>query len=624
MNTTRILVVPLVAAAIAACAPQTQERGGSSESRSPIINGTVDSAHPSVVALLLQEGSSNQGSACTATIIQTDPVKGVGFVLTAAHCVEGTKATPPLPGELVVVEGNDYNDPKSIVYSVTAFQKHPQYGGNAGDSYDFALVKIAGVDKDTKVTPYATKAVDASLKVATKVDLVGYGKTSDTDTTNTTRHIIKKPIDSLTSLLIGFDQTNGGLCQGDSGGPVIASLGGVDHVVGVNSFVASDTGTCLQGGFSGRISAAQDWVKGYIDGTGGTDVQTCDECKGAVTAGKGACVDEQQACGASPGCVAYNDCLGKCAATDDPCFEKCGTTNAAGKPTFDAYASCVQTACKAACPVAVVACGFGFSDAACDACYKGACCADGDSCAADDTCTKCATGALKDAKICGANAAFTALNGCIDTSCPTECGGPPPKCGFTFAAGPKNDCFEKACCSEGSDCASDKTCDSCLGAKPPSAKTCKGNAAYTALLGCLSDSCAEEFNFDTGTGGASGKGGSTVGKGGSSSGKAGSPTGSAGSPPGTAGASSGKGGSGGSGGSVGSGEAPGSAGKGGSSASAGARSVATGAPAQGSGDSGGCSVGPADGARSGSVGILLAGAAALLGRAGARVRRRSR
>lgn len=603
----------VTAAGIVACSSQTSDPFASHEVKSPIINGQLDSAHPSVVALL-QQGAGDTGSACTATIIKTDVAKGVGYALTAAHCVEGLSGGTPKPSDFFVVEGQDYSDQtNAVVYTVTAFQKHPSYGGNAGDPYDFAMVKIAGVDATTKVTPHATKAVDA-LKLSQKVDVLGYGKTSDTDTMNTKRHIINKPIAELTSLLLGFDQANGGLCQGDSGGPVIANFGGKDYVVGVNSFVASNSGTCLQGGYSGRISAAQAWVDGYISGTGGTDTQTCDECAAAVTAGKGACVDEQQACGADAACVAYNDCLNACGASDTACATKCASSNAAGKPLFDTYISCIQTACKAPCSAT---CGFAFDSSmdggAANKCFEGSCCAEGSACADDATCSSCFGASSPPAATCQKNAAFAALAGCIQTSCATEFGITPAKCGFTFDGstdgGASNTCFENSCCAEGSACDGDETCTTCLTDANADGATCAANDAYKGLVQCLTDSCADEFGLGqggaggsgVGTGGKGGKGGSTSkgGSGGSSTGTAGT-SGEDGPSGGTTGTGSGGTKNGGTGGTVTNGVA------------------ATNGTS--SGDSGGCSTSTSTPAGTTAFGLLAAALVSL----GARARRSRR
>jgi MYXO-CTERM domain-containing protein len=593
VNILRTVSIPLlVVAALAPSACSTEISRAPSpntgEAQSPIINGKEDATHVSVVALL-QQGSGNEGSACTATIIKTDVNKKIGYALTAAHCVEGINGGVPSASNFFVVEGKDYNaQSSSVVYYVTDFKKNPSYGGDAGDPYDFAIVKFTGADADTAVTPYATKALD-TLKQGQSVDLLGYGKTSDTDTTNSIRHIITKPIDSLDALYIGFNQTNGGLCQGDSGGPVLAKLGGKDYVVGVNSFVSSDSGTCLQGGFAGRVSAAQAWIDGYISGAGGTDVPTCDECQTGASSGKGACVTQSQACGQSDACVQYNDCLGGC--KDQACYTACGTSNAAGKKVFDAYSDCVLTECKAECSSA---CGFTFDDStdggAANTCFESKCCSQGSDCAGDATCTACLGSNPPAAATCQGNAKFKALSTCISKSCADEFGGA-AKCGFTFDTsqdgGASNKCFEGSCCSEGQACADDATCDDCLSNADADPDTCGKNSAYTGLVGCLRDSCADEFGL-AGAGGAP-----STGKGGSSG------TG------GTGGTSSSNGGSDGEG-------------DGGTDASGGKDgvSIGNGSPAgSGNSSSGGCAVAETGAnAPSGIAGLLLAVGALFAGR----------
>jgi MYXO-CTERM domain-containing protein len=562
--------------------PATGEQG------SPIINGKEDTSHVSVVALI-QQGSGNEVAACTATIIKTDVAKKTGWALTAAHCVEGINGDVPAASKFVVIEGKDYNAQSgAVVYYVTDYKKNPSYGGDAGDPYDFAIVKFTGVDADTAVTPFATKSIDA-LKKGQSVDLLGYGKTSDSDTTNSIRHIITKPIDSLDALYIGFNQTTGGLCQGDSGGPVLAKFGGTDYVVGVNSFVSSDSGTCLQGGFAGRVSAAQAWIEGYISGSGGTDVPTCDECQTGASSGKGACVTQSQACGQSDPCIQYNDCIGAC--KDQACVTACGTSNAAGQKVFEAYSDCVLSECKAEC---TSACGFKFDDStdggAANTCFEASCCTEGGDCAGDATCTSCLGANPPAAATCQANAKFKALSTCLSKSCADEFGGT-AKCGFTFDTstdgGTSNKCFEGSCCSEGQACADDATCDDCLSNSKADPAVCGKNAAYTGLVGCLTDSCADEFGLAGGGGAPStGKGGSSAaGTGGTSSSGAGS-TGDDGDAGATAGGSKD------------------------------GVSIGNGAPAGSNSSSGGCAVADTGASTSsGLAGLMLAVAALFTGRA---------
>jgi hypothetical protein len=51
-------------------------------------------------------------------------------------------------------------------------------------------------------------------------------------------------------------------------------------------------------------------------------------------------------------------------------------------------------------------------------------------------------------------------------------------------------CFETQCCSQGSACAQDPTCNDCANSASP-APSCGSNAAYAALSQCLTQQCSQ-------------------------------------------------------------------------------------------------------------------------------------
>src|SRR5262245_42564769 len=124
-----------------ACSSEPPSRGSSPEtlasSSSAIINGTIDTTHPAVVAM----GSST--TLCSGTIVKTDPLRRIGWVLTAAHCV--SKAP------VFVIQGQDYMAANVVRYDVIDYRADPRYTGVANYDYDFAIVRIAGVDSATPV-----------------------------------------------------------------------------------------------------------------------------------------------------------------------------------------------------------------------------------------------------------------------------------------------------------------------------------------------------------------------------------------------------------------------------------------------------------------------------------------
>ena len=57
----------------------------------------------------------------------------------------------------------------------------------------------------------------------------------------------------------GFGKT---MCSGDSGGPVLATINGVETVIGVNSFGFV---YCIGAGNSTRVDAYVPWVDQYLN-----------------------------------------------------------------------------------------------------------------------------------------------------------------------------------------------------------------------------------------------------------------------------------------------------------------------------------------------------------------------
>ena len=137
------------------------------QTSSPIINGQVDTTHQAVVAIALQQGS--QGGLCSGTIVKVDPATHIGWVLTAAHCVD----IPPV----LVLQSNDFSmTTGTLRYDIVDYEADSRYSGQTGSPYDFAMVRIAGVDANTPTIPLVGSP--DNLTVGTNVVSVGYGRTT--------------------------------------------------------------------------------------------------------------------------------------------------------------------------------------------------------------------------------------------------------------------------------------------------------------------------------------------------------------------------------------------------------------------------------------------------------------
>ena len=193
--------------------------GADSQTSSAVINGQLDTTHQAVVAIVLQSGS--QGGLCSGTIVKTDPATHIGWVVAAAHCVD----LPPV----FVLQGDDFSQASGVLrYDVIDYKADSRYGGQVGSPYDFAVLRIAGVDATTPTIPLASAS--DGLAVGTNVLSVGYGRTtliaSGAGTENTVRRRVAKSLGQV-GQMIAYDMASSGICQGDSGGPVLVGSPGV-------------------------------------------------------------------------------------------------------------------------------------------------------------------------------------------------------------------------------------------------------------------------------------------------------------------------------------------------------------------------------------------------------------
>ncbi|MBX3206050.1 MAG: S1 family peptidase [Labilithrix sp.] len=387
------------------------ERAGNEEigrASSAVINGAVDTAHPAVVALILSKG--NQGGLCSGTIVKKDVQRGIGWVATAAHCVD----VPPA----IVVQAQDFSAPDAIRYSVIDFKADPRYSPQR-NTYDFAMVRIAGVDESTPVIPLTT-APDGVAR-QTPVTSVGFGRTSlnepsSPDDQNTERRVVSKTVDEVTTTLIGYDMRTQGICQGDSGGPVLVGTGANKRIVGIHSFVQ---GNCNGRGYSARVTAALDFFQQEL--TKSLPAESCGLCEKIANSGKQECAAMSASCLADKECRGYYECLAEGKKAAD-CFEAFPLAEG----PFYAAANCVcGRACASKCSSSsscrgVPKCGYKMEDGACSTCVEKSCCQEETDCAADGQCYVCLKNGDADSA-CTTNAARKKLATCAATNCKTEC-----------------------------------------------------------------------------------------------------------------------------------------------------------------------------------------------------------
>jgi MYXO-CTERM domain-containing protein len=258
--------------------------------------------------------------------------------------------------------------------------------------------------------------------VGTNVLSVGYGRTTliatGAGTENTIRRRVAKTLSQVSQQQIAYDMQSNGICQGDSGGPVLVTIGGVEQVAGVHSYVQGD---CNGTGVSCRVSFEASFVSGEL--AKAVPADSCDLCGQVAESGNGACAAATRSCLADPACKGYYECL-SAGGTAAACVLK--FPKAEGP--FNAAANCQCTkACVTQCKGTYACnhtpkCGYKLPAGTCATCTEAACCDEALACSADGTCYVCLK--TNDAAAeCATNAARKKMATCVASKCSAECAG---------------------------------------------------------------------------------------------------------------------------------------------------------------------------------------------------------
>jgi len=414
MRAASLLALPVFALVAAACssspAPAPAEGAPLGTSKSAIINGQVDTTHDAVVAIILQEGQ--QGGICSGTIVKVDTARNIGWVATAAHCVE----IPPV----LVVQGADFAKSDALRYEIIDWKADSRYTGQAGSSYDFAVIRIAGVDASTPTIPLVTSP--DGLASGTPVVSVGYGRTtlnsSGVEDQNSQRRRVAKTLSQIGQTQIAYNMSTNGICQGDSGGPVLVGAGGSEEVVGIHSYVQGD---CNGLGVSGRVQAGASFWNAEL--TKALPADDCALCGKVANSGKGTCATLTNNCLSDKECGGYYECLSQGGSK-----AACTAKFPKAEGPFNAAANCTCTrACATQCAggidcKSVPKCGYKFPAGDCTKCTESTCCDEALECASDGTCYVCLKTGDADPE-CATNAARKKLATCVASQCKTDCAG---------------------------------------------------------------------------------------------------------------------------------------------------------------------------------------------------------
>ncbi|MCL2726523.1 MAG: S1 family peptidase [Polyangiaceae bacterium] len=258
-----ISLFALVTAACSGSAPAEDLPEHTSSTSNAIVGGTPDTTHQAVVEIYSPIAGGGLQT-CTGTIFKTDPANGIGWVLTAAHCVTVAPTT--------VVQGNDDSKPDRS-YRVVDYKPDPSFDAKNPSSasnfgHDLAVLRITDVDDTTPVIPMTSDPDGIADTGTTPLLSIGYGLTvapipGEVAAGASIRHqatLLFAPIPGYGEISFNPEPPdNATFCYGDSGGPDLLTTGGVERVVGVHSL-----GDCVGGGFSARVSYGLDFIKGQL------------------------------------------------------------------------------------------------------------------------------------------------------------------------------------------------------------------------------------------------------------------------------------------------------------------------------------------------------------------------
>ncbi|MBD8511321.1 trypsin-like serine protease [Photobacterium sp. WH24] len=199
---------------------------------------------------------------------------GGGYVLTAAHCVDGD-----LPGDLAVKVGaHQYNGTDGLRANVSQIHIHPQYVRSTL-SYDIAVLKLDN-DVNAPAVDIATGSLHQYVIEGDDLRVAGVGRLSEGGISPTILQEVTVPLVSdhvcqqsggsyqnvgIDNFCAGYPQGQKDSCQGDSGGPIIVKHNNQIIQLGIVSWGIG----CARPGQYGvytDIAALREWVDSVIGG----------------------------------------------------------------------------------------------------------------------------------------------------------------------------------------------------------------------------------------------------------------------------------------------------------------------------------------------------------------------
>jgi secreted trypsin-like serine protease len=184
-------------------------------------------------------------------------------LVTAAHCVDAANHPGYDFGAFLGDDASAYSSAaqlQPVLVPASAVHVHPQYDSSSPFTADIAVVELAQPVSPAPL-PLQRAPLDSSW-VGRAARMVGYGQTVY-GTFNTTKY----DADTTVASVPGDDTVQVGdatahTCVGDSGGPALVTVGGVETIIGVDSY--TDTSGCTEASHYRRVDEYTAFLDPYV------------------------------------------------------------------------------------------------------------------------------------------------------------------------------------------------------------------------------------------------------------------------------------------------------------------------------------------------------------------------